>query len=216
MKTILSRLKPTLRHVGILLVLCASARATIIQPNTATASTTYQGENIASHTIDGSGLQGPVATLPTHSVSSTLTHWLSSNQGLVTDQYITWGFSSPQTLDTIYLWNAQAPHYEVGEFALTFYNAAAAIIGTYSGTLAFGSNAAQPFGFSPLAGVSSVRLDVNGYNTAFAGSGNYVGLAEVAFRTGTVTGVPDGGTTATLLGLGLFGLAFCSRRRSLA
>lgn len=222
LNTIISRVRPMLRHTCVLLALCASARATVIQPNTAVASSVASAPYVAINTINGSGLTGPVATLPTHAAYSSASggnHWTSDGSSPL-DEFITWGFSSPQTLDTIYLWNHQSngglasnPGYDVGDFALTFFNSASLVIGSYSGTLAFDSNAAQTFVFGALAGISSVRFDVNSVQS----SPNFTGLAEVAFNTATITpGVPDSGATAALLGLSVLALGIFSRRRSMA
>jgi hypothetical protein len=221
LKSIASGLKPGLRHVCFLLALCASAQATIIQPDTATASSFFSSDYLPTNTINGSGLQGPVSTLPNHDAYSnagTGNHWTTDNGTNPLNAFITWGFTAPQTLDTIYLWNHQSngglaanPGYDVGNFALTFYDAALAIIGTYNGTLAFDSNAPQAFNFGALAGISSVRFDVNSVQS----STTYTGLAEVAFGT-AVAGVPDASATAALLGLSALALGLFSRRRTLA
>lgn len=205
-----------------LLSLCTPAHAAIIQPNTAVASTFFSSDYAATNTINGSGLTGPVGTLPTHAAYSNASggnHWTTANSNPL-DAFITWGFSSPQTLDTIYLWNHQSngiaanPNYDVGNFALTFLDSSSAVIGTYSGTLAFDSNAAQAFNFGTLAGVSSVRFDVN----SVQGTTNFTGLAEVAFNTATINpnNAPDAASTAGLLGLSVLALALCSRRLALA
>jgi hypothetical protein len=207
-----------------LLALYATAHATVIQPDTAVASSVFSSSYAAINTINGSGLAGAVGTLPTHAAYSATTpvggnHWTTAAGTNPLDAYITWGFTSAQTLDTIYLWNHQSnggiannSGYDVGNFALTFYNSSNAVIGTYSGTLAFDSNAAQAFNFGALAGISSVRFDVNSVQS----STNYTGLAEVAFNTTSVNpnNTPDAASTAGLLGLSVLALGFFSRRLS--
>jgi hypothetical protein len=220
LKSIASGLKPGLRHVCFFLALCASALATIIQPDTATASSFFSSDYRPENTINGSGLLGPVATLPNHapySNAGTGNHWTTDGSGPL-NEWIQWGFASDQTLDTIYLWNHQSTQplsnntgYDVTAFSLTFLDSSLATIGTFSGTLAVDSAAAQTFAFGALSGVRFVKLDVDG--TQF--STNYTGLAEVAFNTATL-GVPDNATTAALLGLSALGLGLFSRRRSLA
>lgn len=203
---------------GLLLALAAPAHAVIIQPNTAVASSEFSSSYLAINTINGSGLTGPVGSLPTHSAYATGNHWTTAANTNPLDAFITWGFTSPQTLDTIYLWNHQSnggiannSGYDVGNFALTFFNASNVIIGTYSGTLAFDSNAAQGFNFGAIADVSSVRFDVNSIQNS---QSPYTGLAEVAFNTTIVRNAPDAASTAGLLGLSVLTLAFFSRRLS--
>jgi hypothetical protein len=203
-----------------LLAVCASAQAVIIQPTSATASSDAGAPYVPVNTINGSGLLGPVATLPAHAPydNSPANHWTSDGSAPL-DEWIQWGFAAPQSLDTIYLWNHQSttglannPNYDVTAFSLTFFNAANATIGTYSNTLAVDSSAAQAFNFGFLAGVSSVRFDINGTQ----GSTNFTGLAEVAFNTATAptpTGVPDAGSTASLLAASLMALVAFSRSR---
>lgn len=203
-----------------LLALCVPAHAVIIQPNTAVASSTAGGSYAAVNTINGSGLTGTVGTLPTHLPydNSPANHWTSDGSGPL-NEFITWGFTVPQTLNTIYLWNHQSTTplasnsgYDVGNFALTFYDSSNVQIGTFSGTLAFDSNAAQGFNFGTIAGISSVRFDVNSVQS----SPNYTGLAEVAFDLVPVnpSNAPDAGSTAALLGLSVVALGFFSRRFS--
>lgn len=155
-----------------LLVLFAVAKAAVVQPNTATASSSFSSPDyVPANTINGSGLQGAVGTLPNHDAYSNVgsgNHWTTSAAGDVLDNWIQWGFSSAQTLDTIYLWNHQSngglannPGYDVGNFSLTFLDAGLTPIGNYSGTLAFDSAAAQSFNFGTLSGISFVQFDVN-------------------------------------------------------
>jgi hypothetical protein len=206
-----------------LLALCAGAQAAVVQPNTATASSFFSSDYVPENTINGSGLQGPVGTLPNHdaySAAGSGNHWTTSAAGNVLDNWIQWGFGSAQTLDTIHLWNHQSngglannSGYDVGNFSLTFLDAGLNTLGTYSGTLAFDSNAAQSFNFGALSGISFVRFDVNGVQNA---NTPYTGLAEVAFGTVVASvGVPDGGSTAALLAASLLGFVAFSRRRLL-
>ncbi len=226
MNSIRSRLS-LVSYAFVLLALCATARAVVIQANTAVASSFFSSDYRPENTINGSGLLGALSTLPNHDIYSnagTGNHWTTAASTVPTDAFITWGFTSPQTLDTIYLWNHQSTTslaanagYDVGNFALTFYNSSSAVIGTYSGTLAFDSNAAQAFNFGSISGISSVRFDVNSIqNTATSGSTRYTGLAEVAFNTTTInpSNTPDAASTAALLGLSVLALGFFSRRLS--
>jgi hypothetical protein len=203
-----------------LLVLGASAHATIIQPNTATASSNAGSSYVPTNTINGSGLLGPVSTLPNHgpyTSSSGGNHWTSDGSAPL-NEWIQWGFTTAQTLDTIYVWNHQSTtslainaNYDVTAFTLTFFDSSNTQIGTYSNTLAVDSAAAQAFNFGVLSGISSVRFDINGTQ----GSTNYTGLAEVAFNTASPTSgtVPDTGASVGLLSTSLLGLFAFSRRR---
>ena len=201
------------------LALGISAHAAVIQPDSVTASSNAGSDYLPINTINGSGLAGPVTSLPSHNPYTNVgtgNHWTSNGTG-PTAEWIQWGFSAPQGLDTIYIWNHQSTtplaanaNYDVTSFALTFYNASNGVLGTYSNTLAVNSSAAQAFNFGYVGGVSFVKFDVDGTQ----GSTNYTGLAEVAFNTASApTGVPDAGSTASLLAGGLLALATIVRRR---
>lgn len=197
-------LPPTL----VLAALCASAQATIIQPDTAVASSFFSGHYVPENTINGSGLLGLVTALPSHAGYTGGNHWTTLG-GNPLDGWIRWSFASSQILDTIYLWNHQSPNrYDVTAFSLTFFDAASTQIGTYSSTLAVDSAAAQAFSFGPLVGVRSVRFDVNGTQ----GHPTWTGLAEVAFNTLGSSEVPDGGLTGAFVVTGLLGIGMWSRR----
>jgi hypothetical protein len=212
-----------------LLAFCASTQAAaVIQADTATASSSFNLTDYApENTINGSGLQGAVGTLPNHDAYNTVgagNHWTTSSAGDVLDNWIQWGFSSAQTLNTIYLWNHQSngglannAGYDVGNFSLTFMDAGLTTIGNYSGTLAFDSAAAQSFNFGSVVGISFVRFDINSVQNP---NTPYTGLAEVAFGNVTSTppthGVPDGGATVSLLLAGLAALGAISPRRLFA
>jgi hypothetical protein len=68
-----------------------------------------------------------------------------------------------------------------------------------------------------VSNISFVRFDINSVQNA---STPYTGLAEVAFGTVSTKpptqSVPDGGATASLLAMGVLGLAAISQRRALA
>jgi hypothetical protein len=204
------------------LALGISVHAAVIQPDTVTASSNAGTDYQPINTINGSGLAGAVSSLPSHgaySNSGTGNHWTSDGSG-PTNEWIQWGFTTPQGLDTIYIWNHQSTtplaanaNYDVTAFSLTFYNASNGVLGTYSNTLAVDSSAAQAFNFGYLGGVSFVKFDVDGTQ----GSTNYTGLAEVAFNTATApAGVPDAGSTASLFAGGMVALAMIARRRRFA
>jgi hypothetical protein len=209
-----------LTTLAILITFSACAQAAVVQPDSATASSSAGSDYLPINTINGSGLAGPVSSLPNHepySNAGTGNHWTSDGSG-PTAEWIQWSFLSPQNLDTIYLWNHQSTtslannaFYDVTAFSLTFYNSSSVVLGTYSNTLAVDSPAAQAFNFGYLAAVSSVRFDVDGTQ----GSTNYTGLAEVAFNTASApsTGVPDAGATAPLLAGSMVMLVAWTKRR---
>jgi hypothetical protein len=58
--------------------------------------------------------------------------------------------------------------------------------------------------------------DFTGDITVPSDFGGQYGLSHTSFFGGTPTNVPDGGTTAVLLGLGLVALSLINRRRSIA
>ena len=191
--------------------------AIIIQPDAVTASSQHSANYAPIHTIDGSGLLGPVTSLPDHAAyTSTSNHW-TAQSGELLNAWIKWSFNTAQTLDTIYVWNHQSngpagnDGYDVGAFTLTFFDALDSEIGTFSGTLAYDSPSAQAFDFGELSGISSVRFDINSVQS----STTWTGLAEVAFGLNESVSVPDSSTTASLLVLALAGLGLVARRRQL-
>jgi hypothetical protein len=207
--------------------ICTAAKAAVvIQPDTATASSSFSDLYFSpNNTINGSGLLGAVGSLPAHAPYATTVnppggnHWTTSGFYDPDEEWIQWGFSTPQTLNTIYIWNHQsnppAYHtgYDVGDFTLTFYNSFNQQIGSiYSGTLAFDSNLPQAFDFG-LRTFSSVRFDIDSVQSAPYLSSNITGLAEVAFsNVPSRNRVPDDSTSGLMLLFGLISTGLLSRK----
>jgi len=201
------------------LAICTAAKAAvIIQPDTATASSSFSTFFEPINTINGSGLLGPVSSLPNHAAYSGEAggnHWTTNGIIAPTNNWIEWGFNTLQTLNTIYIWNHQSnniasnPGYDVGNFTLTFYNALNQQVGLiYSGTLAFDSAAPQAFDFG-LRTFSSVRFDIDSVQS----STDFTGLAEVAFsNVPSRNRVPDESTSGLLLLIGLISTGLLSRK----
>ena len=165
----------------------ALGNSSIIQPDTAVASSEYSSSYQATNTIDGSGLSDPLLGSNTvHDLYRPGNHWTSAGTA-PRDQLIDWGFNTPQNLDEIYIWNHQStvgpaanPGYDVTLFDLTLFDAADNILLTLDDVaLQPDTNAAQTFSFGQtVANVSRVRFEIEDVQS----STNYTGLAEVGFR----------------------------------
>jgi hypothetical protein len=164
----------------------------LVQPDTAVPSSEFTSgfDGSALHTIDGSGLPAGFGPADAHAAYVSGNHWTI---GVVPPetQSITWGFSSPQVLGAIYIWNHQSteppannPGYDVTLFDLTLFDSLNAVLMTFNDIpLAPDTSTGQTFAFgSAIAGVSNVRFDIE----AVQSSPDYSGLAEVAFETAAV------------------------------
>ena len=166
----------------------ALGNSSIIQPDTAVASSEYSSSYQATNTIDGSGLSDPLlGSNAIHDPYSYDNHWTSARGTAPRDQLIDWGFNTPQNLDQMYIWNHQStvgpaanPGYDVTLFDLTLFDAADNILLTLDDVaLQPDTNAAQTFSFGQtVANVSRVRFEIEDVQS----STNYTGLAEVGFR----------------------------------
>lgn len=199
-------------------VIIPCAKAEFIQPDSATASTEFSGgfDGMAINTINGSGLPGSFTPSDSHGDYASGNHWVST-LGTPTNQFIVWGFSTPQALNTIYIWNhrstlpvADNAGYDVTLFDLTLFNDSNQVLLTLSDVALTPDLAtAQTITFGgTISDVSSVRFDVE----ATQGSSNYTGLAEVGFNRATP--VPEPAAAALLVGAGVLGWAGMLRRRS--
>jgi hypothetical protein len=175
------------------LLSCRRAAAQFIQPDTAIASSQFTSgfDGLAGNTINGSGLPPAFGPGDPHADYASGNHWTTTG-GPPTSEFITWGFTTPQTLGTIYIWNhrsttptAANAGYDVTLFDLTLFDAATTPLLTLNDVSLVPDTAiAQAFGFGPIANVSSVRFDIE----AVQSSPNFTGLAEVRF---SATAIPE-------------------------
>ena len=197
-------------------VIPSTAYCGLVQPDTAVASTEFTAgfDGRAVHTIDGSGLPAGFGPTDAHAAYAGGNHWTTASGTTPTTQFITWGFATPQILDTIYIWNHQSTvppatnaGYDVTLFDLTLVDATNTVLLTLNDVaLAPDIATGQAFSFDgAIAGVSSVRFDVE----AVQSSPTFTGLAEVAFNAV----VPEPSSLA-LSSIGVAaGLAIMWRRR---
>ena len=168
-------------------------QAALVQPDSALASSEFTAgfDGTAMNTIDGSGLPVSFTTSDAHGPYVTGTHWTTTLEEPPTDQSITWGFSTPQTLSHIYIWNhlstsspASNTGYEVTLFDLTLFDAGNAPILVLNDVAMQPNTAfAQTFSFGgTVTGVSSVLFEIE----AVEFSPDFTGLAEIAFETSVV------------------------------
>ena len=199
-----------------------SVQAVLVAPDTATASSYFASDPsdfrfAPSNTIDGSGLPGGYGPTDAHadyafdSGSRTGNHWTTSGQGNPTDEFITWSFNIPQTLDAIHIWNHRSTmppagnsEYDVTLFDLTVFDSTSNVLLTFNDMrLTPDTASGQTFSFgSALAAVSSIRFDIE----ATQGTPNFTGLAEVAFNTAAI---PE---PSSFLCLGLVALSFAGMK----
>ncbi len=201
----------------LLLAINSSAHAEFIQPDSVTASTEFSGgfNGLAVNTINGSGLPANFSPTDTHATYGSGNHWTTTGSA-PTDQFITWGFSSPENLDTIYIWNHRSTEptaansgYDVTLFDLTLFNASSQVLLTLQNVSLLpdvATGQAVSFGGS-IFGVSSVRFDVQATQSSLT----YTGLAEVGFNR--ITPVPEPSTASALAGAGALVWAGLRRRR---
>jgi hypothetical protein len=189
------------------------AEAGFIQPNAAVASTQFTAgfDGQAVNTINGSGLPPGFGPTNAHAPYASGNHWTTTG-GPPTAEFITWSFTTPQVLDTIYIWNHQSTSppaansgYDVTLFDLTLFDSLNTVLLTLNDVgLAPDMATAQSFSFGvPIAGVSSVRFDIE----AVQSSPSFTGLAEVGFNA-----VPEP-ASLLLFGIGTAGLVAYARWR---
>ncbi|HYF15708.1 MAG TPA: hypothetical protein VD971_11625 [Phycisphaerales bacterium] len=186
----------------------SAASASLIRPDSATATSTFSGLYDIGNTIDGSGLPANFTPADAHATYTTNNHWTTAN-GDTIGESATFYFNTPQTLGVFHMWNhrsngiAANPHYEVTLFDLILRDSASNVLLSLTNVVAQPDVAvAQNFSFAQTANVSSVQLVVRA--TANNNSSPYTGLAEVAFS------VPAPGAAALLA---LAGLTAARRRR---
>lgn len=186
----------------------ALAGGTLVQPDSATATSTFSVLYDIGNTIDGSGLPVNFTLADAHATYTTNNHWTTAS-GSTIGVSATFFFNTPQTLAFFHMWNhrsngiAANPHYEVTLFDLILRDSASNTLLSLTNVTALDNVAtAQTFAFAETADISSVQFIVRG--TANNNSSPFTGLAEVAFS------VPSPGALA-LIGMGL--LPALRRRR---
>ena len=187
--------KLTIVSAATIFVLTQPARAILIQPDTATASSEFSSGYLATNTINGSGLPSGFDISDTHANYAVGNHWTSATGTTPTDQFISWGFITPQTLDTIYIWNhlssqplAANTGYDVTLFDLTLLNSSGGtLLSLNDAALTPDTNTSQSFSFGgAIPEVATVIFDVETVQS----SPNFTGLAEVAFNSTDSASVP--------------------------
>ncbi|MFT3991547.1 MAG: MprA protease, GlyGly-CTERM protein-sorting domain-containing form [Luteolibacter sp.] len=199
--------------------LVSSAQGAFIQPNSATASSSYSSYYVAANTINGTGMPAEFDETDVHAIYVRGNHWTTASAGGPVGQWIQWGFTTPQKLDAMYVWNhlsttsagggvANNSQYEVTLYDLALYDSSSNLIVSWTGlTLLPDTNAAQTFSFGQAyEDVSYVRFTIQ----QTQGSTNYTGLAEVGFNA-VLNAVPE---PSSALLLGMAGMLAFVRRRS--
>lgn len=203
---------------ALMLAGAATVQAAVITPDTATASSEFSTQYRALYTIDGSGIAGPVTPSSLHGNYAVNNHWTTDGTAPL-DEFINWGFNTPQTLGTIYIWNhrsniiANNPGYDVTLFDLTLFDSSNNIL-LFLDNVALlpDTDAAQTIAFTLTNNVSRVRLDVEQTQSSV----NFTGLAEVRFDTTSVGGpspVPEPSTYG-MAAMALAALAWAKQRRA--
>jgi hypothetical protein len=114
----------------VVLVLGNHVSADLVSPDTAVASSEFTAgfDGLAIHTIDGSGLPPNFTVSDAHAAYFSGNHWTSTG-GPPANEFITWGFTIPQTLDAIFIWNHQSSvppavnsGYDVTQYDLTVFD----------------------------------------------------------------------------------------------
>jgi hypothetical protein len=188
--------------------------ADLVQPDVVLASSEFTAgfDGLAMNTINGSGLPVGFGPGDTHAAYVSGNHWTSNLQTIPTDQFINWGFNTPQTLTAIHIWNHQStqppadnPGYDVTLFDLTLFDAAnTPLLQLNDVAMAPDASTGQTFSFGgPIANVSSVLFSIE----AVQSSTDYTGLAEVAF---SATPEPS---SLWLVGGGILAIARATRSR---
>lgn len=215
----------------LLSLLAPAAHATLIQPNSATATSEFSASYDIGNTIDGSGITGAVTPTSTHvgygPVNFVNLYWTTQARTgtQITDgsTSATYTFTAPQSLVAFYLWNHQGSanggtsKYYVTKFDLIFRDSSNVVLSSLlnlsagNPSIAPISQKAEVFSFAQLYGVKTVQFVVRDSKgrvdniQSAAGPVWYTGLAEVAFET------PEPASLAIMM-VGGAGLALRPRR----
>jgi len=184
------------------LALGTAAEADFINPDSATASSTFSSLYDVGNTIDGSGLgTGFTASTP-HADYAANNHWTTANFGsnaalVAARPTATFFFDAAQDVAAFYLWNHRSnvisydPNYAVRLFNLAFRDGDGNLLSEITDlTASQGVAAAQAYNFDLVQGVRSVEL------TVLDNFGSVVtGFAEVRFGGAAV---PEPGSALLL------------------
>ena len=181
---------------------CASGQ--LFQPDSAMASSEFNGSFDIGNTIDGSGLEMSFGKDSSHADYASNNHWTTQRDAM--DVNAEFFFDVEVTIGQFLLWNhrsniiADDPNYGVRTFDLTLMDAGNNELLSLTGLSAEQDVAtAQTYSFAPVSGVRSVRIDI----TENYGS-RLFGFAEVAFSA-----VPSPASGVVLGAAGVLG----ARRR---
>ena len=155
----------------------------LIQPDSASATSEFSSSFDIGNTIDGSGLPINFSSSDAHADYTGDNHWTTaSGQGV--GAIATFVFDEAATLDAFALWNHRSnniafdPFYAVTQFDLVFKDINGTELLSLPDQVAVGNTAtAQIYEFEPVVGVRSVEFTID----ANEGS-RFSGVAEVAFN----------------------------------
>lgn len=183
-------------------IVCRPVNADLVSPDTAVASTQFTAgfDGLAIHTIDGSGLPANFTVSDAHAAYSSGNHWTTTG-GPPANEFITWGFITPQTLDSMFIWNHQStvppaanPGYDVTQYDLTLLDVSGGVLLTLNDNALLPDTATgQTLDFGTIVtNVGSIRFEIDSVQS----SSTFTGLAEVAFNT---TAIPEPSSLLLLL-----------------
>jgi len=169
----------------------AAADGPMIRPDTATATSAFNGSYAITHAISGAGLPAGFTPASEHAVYATNNHWTTAN-GKTIGESATFSFATTKTIGGFYMWCHQSargggglannPYYCATLFDLELLDASNGVLATRTGLMATPDvPVAQIYGFEAVQNVRAVRFIVRA--TANGNISPYTGLAEVAFTS---------------------------------
>ena len=212
---------------GLALGLAGAAQASLITGVSAAASTEWEAysggpQRPASRTTDNSGMSdsGSPTTenfstdfatppSPTHGKSETTSMWMSKEGVVVTDQWISFTFSTAQTIAEFAVWNYNEANYtnrSIKGLTVYAYDSSNALVGSLTTQFAQAGGTATEPGQSFVPSTNWTNVKKVTFDVATNWGGNAVGLGEARFYT------PEPATLA-LLGFGGLGMLLSRKRR---